>query len=203
MSDLCIRGDATDIDGNQVLTGCFRETNQLNIWDLRKDHGTKHFDPLLTIPFESDVPEKLYVAKFGVSYGEHVGRFVIAGGTGANEVRVFDRNRSHKLKEVHKSEGAVFAASCAPTGMVAIAEQGGGIDFMSIRIEEQMEGRGRGASVSGLPEQGGKRRVKVGVRPLRSKSAPATPDNSNGGAAGKSNETREPESIISVLDSEK
>ena len=67
MSDLCIRGDATDIDGHEVLTGCFRETQQLNIWDLRKSHGTKHTEPLLNIPFESDVPEKLYVAKFGVS----------------------------------------------------------------------------------------------------------------------------------------
>ena len=85
-----ICGDAIDVSGNEVVTGSWRPSKQLQIWDLRKS------EHVLDVPFRpammegSSDPCHLYAAQFSkpTSAGE---KLIAAGGSGANELKVFER----------------------------------------------------------------------------------------------------------------
>jgi len=90
-----ICGDAADICGDRILTGSWRPADQLEVWDF----GTGKL--LESIPWCPDAnalgspePCMLYAAKFSNTGG---GRLIGAGGSGANEAKLFDRKFSNKL----------------------------------------------------------------------------------------------------------
>lgn len=79
-----ICGDSLDIVGNRIVTGSWRPNNQLEVWDYLS--GEKLSDiPWHVLP--NQPPCMLYAAQFSK---EGQGRFLAAGGSGANEAKVFD-----------------------------------------------------------------------------------------------------------------
>lgn len=81
-------GDSIDIsqDGEVLLTGSWRVDRQLQLWDFRSERL------LETLPWRTGAslvqPCMVYAAQFSKADGS---RLVAAGGSGANEAKVFDR----------------------------------------------------------------------------------------------------------------
>lgn len=112
-------GDSLDMSGYEVLTGSWRPENQLEIWDFRT--GLKVTD----IPWNSSAPHGqsaclLYAAQFSK---DSRGRFIAAGGSGANEAKVFDHlNGNTLIGTVANMNRGVFALDFSPDGTkVAVA----------------------------------------------------------------------------------
>ena len=78
-------GDSLDCKGNELLTGSWRDHDQLQLWDLRKNQLAfsyiwSNFDS------EKDAPY-IYSCQFSKTKENQI----IAGSTGQFEVRVFDK----------------------------------------------------------------------------------------------------------------
>jgi COMPASS component SWD3 len=83
-----ICGDALDLKNTEILTGSWRSSNQLELWDFGS--GERICEVLWTTgqsKFSSQEPCMLYAAQFSK---DSIGRFIVAGGSGANEAKVFD-----------------------------------------------------------------------------------------------------------------
>lgn len=79
-----ICGDALDMAGNYILSGSWRHEEQLQLWDIRTSQLVCTFPwPALGRDHE---PCQVYAAQFSKSDN---GATVVAGGSGANEVRAF------------------------------------------------------------------------------------------------------------------
>ena len=80
-----ICGDALDINGNYVLTGSWREKKQIEIWDLRKMQLLKGVEWIPQVPTDKTL---IYSARFS----NISSKFIVAGGSGTNEIRIFKQN---------------------------------------------------------------------------------------------------------------
>lgn len=86
-----ICGDSLDIVGGRIITGSWRPEEQLEMWDFSS--GRKIADiPWHILP--NQPPCLLYAAQFSK---EGQGRFIAAGGSGANEAKVFDTLRNNSV----------------------------------------------------------------------------------------------------------
>lgn len=86
-----ICGDSLDVVGSRIVTGSWRSNNQLEMWDYSTG------DKLADIPWHvlpNQPPCMLYAAQFSK---EGQGRFVAAGGSGANEAKVFDTHNNNSI----------------------------------------------------------------------------------------------------------
>ena len=86
-----ICGDSIDIFGNILVTGSWRTENQLEMWDLREQKPNP-----IGIKWENDLgvsPVKLYASQIS----QHNGRFLLAGGSGTNEARLYDLMQDTKV----------------------------------------------------------------------------------------------------------
>lgn len=77
-------GDALDLSGHYILSGSWRPDDQLQLWDVRTGGLVTTF-PWLPSGRDRE-PCQVYAAQFSRHDG---GRTVVAGGSGANEVRAF------------------------------------------------------------------------------------------------------------------
>jgi COMPASS component SWD3 len=104
-----ICGDSLDIHHNTVVTGSWRANNQLELWDFGS--GEKITDvPWHMLPNQPSC--MLYAAQFSKDVA---GRFVAAGGSGANEAKVFDRLSGNAIVgTVTGMTRGVFAVDFAP-----------------------------------------------------------------------------------------
>ncbi len=104
-----ICGDSMDIDcdGQEILTGSWRPDNQLQLWDF----GTGSLIDTLDWP-ESVIKEPcmVYAAQFSPD-----GRQIAAGGSGANEVRIYDRKSGDCTAVMDKVSSGVYSLDWAPT----------------------------------------------------------------------------------------
>ena len=109
-----ICGDSLDIKGNEILTGSYRHYQQLELWDFGTGEqiteipwnaGQNHFDA-------RHRPCNLYAAQFSK---DTRGRFIVAGGSGANEAKVFDHGSDNALVgTVTGLEKGVFTVDFSP-----------------------------------------------------------------------------------------
>lgn len=129
-----ICGDSLDVVGNEIVTGSWRSSNQLEVWDLGT--GTKKS----TIPWNissafSSIPGQpacmLYAAQFSK---EGSGRYIAAGGSGVNEAKVFDHaNGDVVVGTITGLSRGVFAIDFSPENdKVAIAGGDSTIRILSI-----------------------------------------------------------------------
>jgi len=126
-------GDALDIHSNTIVTGSWRATNQLELWDFRT--GEKISDvPWHVRPDQQ--PCMLYAAQF--SRDPH-GRFIAAGGSGANEAKVFDRrNNNAVVGTVTGLSRGVFAVDFSPDHQkLAIAGGDASIRILDLASREE------------------------------------------------------------------
>jgi len=106
-------GDALDIsmDGSRILTGSWRPEDQVQVWDFSTGKLVE------TVPWASSIiqnrePCMVYAAQFSKSMP-----LVAAGGSGANEARVFDSDNGHALVGVVAGlDRGVFTLDFAPDG---------------------------------------------------------------------------------------
>lgn len=96
-----ICGDAIDLHGNHLLTGSWKPVDQLQIFDVGTGKLVKQID--WASPFiQQREPCMVYAAAYSktLSLGESSGtapEFIAAGGSGANEARVFDCTDEYSL----------------------------------------------------------------------------------------------------------
>lgn len=118
-----ICGDALDLKGDEIVTGSWRPKDQLELWDF----GTAK--RITEIPWNAGQSEFaantqqpcfLYAAQFSK---DSLGRFIVAGGSGSNEAKVFDHLASNTIVgTVTGLDRGVFTVDCSTDGeKVAIA----------------------------------------------------------------------------------
>mmetsp|Transcript_11368 Transcript_11368/g.15654 ORF Transcript_11368/g.15654 Transcript_11368/m.15654 type:complete len:345 (+) Transcript_11368:34-1068(+) len=125
-----ICGDSLDIVGKEVLTGSWRPDKQLELWDF--ESGNKVADiPWSASPSASSPSCMLYAAQFSK---EGQAQFIAAGGSGANEAKVFDHSRGNAVVgTVTGLARGVFALDFAPDcAKIAIAGGDASIRILDI-----------------------------------------------------------------------
>lgn len=115
-------GESLDMCENQILAGSWRETDQLQIFDLKMGKQLKKWQ------FDANSEkDKIYVYSAGFSKDKE-GHYVFAGSTGQNMVKVFDNTTpacDTKLA-IRNLRGAIFSLDASRTdSMLAIGGNGG------------------------------------------------------------------------------
>ncbi len=101
-----ICGDSIDIFGNILVTGSWRTENQLEMWDLRESKPNP-----IGIKWENEpgfAPVKLY----GCQICQSNGRFLLAGGSGTNEARLYDLMQDTKVTPTVLAYMRYFPRAC-------------------------------------------------------------------------------------------
>lgn len=126
-----ICGDALDVVGNEVVTGSWRSENQLEIWDFGSG------ERIAGIPWSSTTMPAgqpvcmLYAAQFSK---EGQGRYIAAGGSGANEAKVFDHlNNNEVVGTITGLARGVFAIDFSPDNQ-RLAIAGGDASIRILQI---------------------------------------------------------------------
>mmetsp|Transcript_77604 Transcript_77604/g.207371 ORF Transcript_77604/g.207371 Transcript_77604/m.207371 type:complete len:349 (-) Transcript_77604:123-1169(-) len=126
-----ICGDAVDIssDGNVLLTGSWRIEKQLQLWDFRSEKLLEN------IPWRSGVslsePCMIYAAQFSKGPRSDM---IVAGGSGANEAKLFDRSQSNMaFGTIMGMSRACYSVDFSTNGdMVAVSGGDGTVRVMNI-----------------------------------------------------------------------
>lgn len=120
-----ICGDSLDIVGNEILTGSWRNDNQLEVWDYRSGEKVEDVQWNSSKFGNSGQPAcMLYAAQFSKeTHGMNKAKFIAAGGSGSNEAKVFDHsNNNAVIGTVTGLQRGVFTLDFAPEEMkIAIA----------------------------------------------------------------------------------
>lgn len=106
-----ICGDSLDLKGQEILTGSYRQHDQLELWDFGS--GERITEISWTSGQNHHAPSSnLYAAQF--SKDTH-GRFIVAGGANSNEAKVFDHGANNSLVgTVTGLDKAVFSVDFSP-----------------------------------------------------------------------------------------
>ena len=138
-------GDSLDMsaDGSTILTGSWRPENPLELWDVSTGRLMEQVtwkDSLL-----ASQPCLLYSAQLSKET-TNAGRYIAAGGSGANEARVFDRlaggGETALVGTVAGLARGVFTVDWSPTqDKVAIGAGDGTIRILEVaeRSAEELE----------------------------------------------------------------
>ena len=86
-----ICGDAVDVHNNMVLTGSWRPENQVEVWDLGSGQLIEN------VPWHQSSIHGKHCAIYAAQFSKRDNaRFIGAGGSGANEAKIFDRKLNNK-----------------------------------------------------------------------------------------------------------
>ena len=78
-----ICGDSIDTKNDELLTGSWREKKQLQIWDLRNLKEVSVFNWI------DRREQKAYI--YSCQFEKALNRYIAAGSSGVNEIRIFDK----------------------------------------------------------------------------------------------------------------
>lgn len=107
-----IAGDALDVRGEEIVSGSWRAEDPLEIWDFGSGKR-KSVIPWNHSRLKSE-PCFLYAAQFSK---DPTGRLVAAGGSGANEAKVFDHSQNNALVgTIAGLSRGVFTLDFSPQG---------------------------------------------------------------------------------------
>jgi COMPASS component SWD3 len=114
-----ICGEALDICENEILSGSWRTTNQLELWDFGSGQKIQDIPWILS---DDDKRCEIYAAQFSK---EGRGKYIVAGGSGANEARVFDRSTGFSVVGAIQgfSSAVVSVDFCEEEDWVAVASK--------------------------------------------------------------------------------
>ncbi|CEL91874.1 unnamed protein product [Vitrella brassicaformis CCMP3155] len=129
-----VAGDAVDIaaDGDTILTGSWRPTEQLQLWDFGT--GKKITDiPWQTADSTSREQCMVYAAEFSK---DSTSCLIVAGGSGANEAKIFDRESDYAPLGTITSmaKGCYTVDFSCDSSMVAVAGGDGAIRVMNCHL---------------------------------------------------------------------
>lgn len=131
-----ICGDALDMVNGEIVTGSWRPENQLEVWD----YGSG--ERICEIPWHSSALAAagqpacmLYAAQFSK---EGEGRYIVAGGSNANEAKVFDHKKGNALVgTITGMSRGVFAVDFSPDGKkLAIAGGDSSIRILELEYDD-------------------------------------------------------------------
>jgi len=131
-----ICGDAVDItmDGSTVLTGSWRVQKQLQLWDtgtakLMNNISWRNTSTVTGI--SQSEPCMIYAAQFSK---EPKGDTIIAGGSGSNEAKLFDRNKNYQVFSTIPAPRACYTVDISPDGtMIAVSGGDACVRIMNLR----------------------------------------------------------------------
>jgi len=95
-------GDSLEFHGKDVITGSWRNENQLQVWDTRTTKKIKDID-WDGNNFESDAPVRIFC--LARSHHESINSIMIAGGGQSNELRVFNQDLEAVVNITDMSRG--------------------------------------------------------------------------------------------------
>jgi len=134
-------GDSVDICNNIILSGSWRPTNSLQTWDFGSGKLIDNI-PWSMGPSSAE-PCLLYAAQFSKGNG---GQYLAAGGSGANEAKIFHRDSLKVVGEIYGFKKGVYTLDfSADSKMLAVGGAG------SLMIYEPMMG-GPAAAATGAAE---------------------------------------------------
>ena len=132
-------GDSVDVVNGEIVTGSWRPENQLEIWDLgsgekKQDIAWNTANSLAALSGQPSC--MLYAAQFSK---EGTGKYIAAGGSGANEAKVFDHsNNNAVVGTITGLSRGVFAVDFSPENdKVAVAGGDSSIRIFSIHEGEE------------------------------------------------------------------
>uniref|UniRef100_A0A7S0YQK3 Anaphase-promoting complex subunit 4 WD40 domain-containing protein n=1 Tax=Hemiselmis tepida TaxID=464990 RepID=A0A7S0YQK3_9CRYP len=121
-----ITGDAVDLKGHEILSGSWRPEKQLQVWDLRTTQHVR--DYVWTSPAQQDHC-MLYAAQYSKDLS---GKHIVAGGSGSNEARVFERESGNLLGTLRGMHHGVYSTDFHPTApQVAVASGDGAVRLVN------------------------------------------------------------------------
>eukprot|EP01017_Pseudomicrothorax_dubius_P006409 TRINITY_DN1181_c0_g2_i6.p1 TRINITY_DN1181_c0_g2~~TRINITY_DN1181_c0_g2_i6.p1 ORF type:complete len:310 (+),score=31.24 TRINITY_DN1181_c0_g2_i6:356-1285(+) len=82
-----ISGDSLDYSQGTILTGSYRNKDQLQLWDFGTGKVIQNID-------WGGNSEQVYI--YAAQFSKFVPHYIIAGCSGANQVRIFDRSQRNK-----------------------------------------------------------------------------------------------------------
>lgn len=132
-------GDSVDVVGGEIVTGSWRPENQLEIWDLGSGEKKQDipWNSANSIAALSGQPScMLYAAQFSK---EGQGKYIAAGGSGANEAKVFDHSSGNAVVgTITGLARGVFAIDFSPDNeKVAVAGGDSSIRILSIQQPDE------------------------------------------------------------------
>lgn len=106
-----ICGDSLDYKNGTILTGSWRNEDQLELWDLKM---MKRIGVIAWEEFEENIRNKSKSYIYTCQFQKAKGNYIIAGSTGNNEIRLFDINKEFKCVDgVKNLEQGVFSLDWA------------------------------------------------------------------------------------------
>lgn len=127
-----ICGDAIDMQGTQfLLTGAHRDKNQLQLWDFGKG------ELLTNIKWDDGLPSEkpcmVYEAQF------HDLSMIVAGGSGANEVKLFDCEEFKPVAQIKGLSRANFSVDFSKAGDMFATGGGDGVIRVFNVVSDNMQ----------------------------------------------------------------
>lgn len=102
-----ICGDSLDYRDFLVLTGSWRTEKQLELWDIRK---MQKVQDLLWPEFEENLENRRSSFVYTCQFDKNAGKYIAAGSSGNNEIRLFDKNQGFLCVDGKKNmENGVFS----------------------------------------------------------------------------------------------
>jgi len=123
-----ITGDSIDLYDNYIVSGSWRPENQLQLWDLRTCTLLKNYNWT-----NASHPCLLYGTQFSKDVGA---TYIIAGGSGANEARLYKRESGEQVGVVLGMKQGVYSVDFHPSkSQVAIASGDGTVRLIDYQRE--------------------------------------------------------------------
>lgn len=117
-----ITGDAIDIHDGYILTGSYSPENQLQLWDF---NTCEHIED---IPWDEALPVDQSCLVYSCQFQKSTGDLIIAGGSGNNEVRIFDGNALFRpCASICELSRAVFSVDFSNSGDMFAMGGGDGV----------------------------------------------------------------------------
>lgn len=88
-----ICGDSLDLGYLEILTGSWRETRQIQIWDMRNLKEKANLEWKVEM-----VKEKSFI--YSCAFEKKAGKFIIAGSSGTNEIRFFENGKKYECLDI-------------------------------------------------------------------------------------------------------
>eukprot|EP00003_Mantamonas_plastica_P004554 TRINITY_DN1360_c0_g1_i10.p2 TRINITY_DN1360_c0_g1~~TRINITY_DN1360_c0_g1_i10.p2 ORF type:complete len:231 (+),score=81.46 TRINITY_DN1360_c0_g1_i10:1248-1940(+) len=122
-----ICGDSVDVQGEDILTGSWRPDNALQLWDYSSG---KLIENIPWFTGMTDEPTLLYSAQFSKDGAD----LIAAGGSGANEAKVFDRHSLALIGTVAGMSNGVYTVDFSEDNkMLAVAGGDNAVRVLDIK----------------------------------------------------------------------
>ena len=117
-----ICGDSVDISNGVIMSGSYRDSTPLQLWEYETCEN------LADIAWDEGLPSEKPCLLYACQFEKNAGDLVIAGGSGSNEVKVFDANQEFKpCAQIKDLSRACFSVDWSNSGDMFAMGGGDGV----------------------------------------------------------------------------